>query len=333
MGRTPDAATPRQQQQLPYCRRRLRGTTTLAETTLPIDDEAAHCLRERQEEYVDITNTLLLSPFRNEKYNDSSWKSRTTSSSSSQPPLLLRSGSSGIEEDEEEESTLLEVDYNACYCDESTGTIAVSTAGQFKVGDVLLHFVETVQHAVRVQVSGLSTEFCDNGMPWSSIEQCRSMTAGLTGILYAMPSFFVLGPAAPAGSSDNATLLLLERTAWIVTACFSVWADYFHIHRPSVAHGVDRIWATAMLLATIWRGGTLLAWWSPFVGAALPVTCFVLASRAKKRLKLRSWHYWHCGWHVTGAIIASFVVYSIHRCGGNTTPESAIAGASALLCR
>jgi hypothetical protein len=35
-------------------------------------------------------------------------------------------------------------------------------------------------------------------------------------------------------------------------AALSVWADYFEIHRHSVAHGLDRTFASAMLLRMVW---------------------------------------------------------------------------------
>ena len=83
-------------------------------------------------------------------------------------------------------------------------------------------------HTLQVHVDSMVHDFNASGIPWKGM-QCRNLWAGGTGVLYALPA--LVCPTWP------------ERAMWCVQAFLSVWADYFHIHHDSIAHGLDRWYA------------------------------------------------------------------------------------------
>jgi hypothetical protein len=155
-----------------------------------------------------------------------------------------------------------------------------------------------IPHAVTIQFNGIFRNHCDSTLPWKGY-RCRSLRAGGSGCLYALPAL--------------ATSNRWEQALWITQAILSVWADYFNIHHSSFAHGVDRVYAFANLAQIIVRGGTILPPWMPLI-AILPISCFMGAGRAKKTLNLEAWHWWHFGWHLTGGICAMLTVYLMYHC-------------------
>jgi hypothetical protein len=155
-----------------------------------------------------------------------------------------------------------------------------------------------IPHAALVQFNGIFLNFCDSTLPWKG-HQCRSLRAGGSGCLYALPAL--------------ATSNRWEQAIWITQAILSVWADYFNAHHSSFAHGVDRVYAFTNLVQIVVRGGTILPPWIPLI-VVLPMSCFMGAGRAKKTLDLEAWHWWHFGWHLTGGICAMLAVYLMHHC-------------------
>ena len=292
-----------------------------------------------------------------------------TSSPPPSPPLLRRSGSSGIStssapdaDDDDEWVDLVDDGEEEGVAEDGVPDGSISLVAAASATATTAAVVDAVRTAAKLQLAGALPSwdgFRDSGLPpsWQRLlleggggdtagGTCKSppflsignrvsaAAAGLSGVLYAAPALF-------EASSP------VERAAWAITAALSVVADYFHVHKKSVAHGVDRVWATSMLLATIYRAATLLAWWTPIL--AVPcVSCFVMASRCKQRreeedddddnnnghrhqaisttkkgsgggreealLMMRRWHYWHFAWHVTSAAIGSVIVYLLYLC-------------------
>lgn len=171
---------------------------------------------------------------------------------------------------------------------------------------------EPLSETAAFQFNGLTEGFRKSGLPWDGAA-CRSWMAGGSGVLYCLPALFCGGDR-------------LEQCAWILQAVLSVMADYSLIDRDSVVHGVDRCYATFNVLATVYRasaGGTLDL--PTVVGAAsLPLSCFVMANRAKRRLDLRAWHRWHGAWHLAGAVVVSLIVRVLY----SPLPAGAIDGGS-----
>jgi hypothetical protein len=106
-------------------------------------------------------------------------------------------------------------------------------------------FLLDVANTLSLQLKGITKDFRNNGLAWKG-SQCRSLIAGGSGILYALPALVC---------SNNHPL---ECVIWIVQAVLSVLADYFHVHHDSLWHGVDRIFATFNLIATILRAVAML---------------------------------------------------------------------------
>ena len=103
---------------------------------------------------------------------------------------------------------------------------------------------EGVIHTARIQWHCITQDLTQNALPWHNpCPQCRSLLAGGSGCLYALPLL-----VCPSNS---------EKMLWVLQAVFSVWADYFQIHTNSVAHGLDRVFATLMTVRMV-RGSMLL---------------------------------------------------------------------------
>ena len=93
-------------------------------------------------------------------------------------------------------------------------------------------------HVLEVQWHCLTQDFTHPGLPWEPpAPECRSILAGGSGCLYALPML-----VCPSYG---------EKMLWVLQAFFSVWADYFNIHRRSVSHGLDRLMATSMALRMV----------------------------------------------------------------------------------
>ena len=146
-------------------------------------------------------------------------------------------------------------------------------------------------------LKGTTVDFCRNGLPWEG-PVCRSKRAGLSGILYALPALVANGHP-------------YDQIMWTVQACLSVIADYCYICQDSFWHGVDRYFAIFNLLMIIARAWNALTW--IFVALAfILVSCYMGANRAKNQSDVKSWHFYHCLWHVTGGTLACLAVYMIH---------------------
>ena len=146
----------------------------------------------------------------------------------------------------------------------------------------------------------------NSGLPWSGM-QCRSLIAGGTGVLYALPAL-----ACPSAG---------EKCLWAMQATCSVAADYFNIHHPSYWHGLDRVVATLMTLRAIVLVSLSLRPWV-IVFAMVPLSWFFAGSRAKKADDLEAWKRCHCGWHISGSLIVLITTSLTNYCGsgGGSTP-------------
>jgi hypothetical protein len=169
---------------------------------------------------------------------------------------------------------------------------------------------DSLSETATLQVNGVTEGFRKSGLPWSGPE-CRSWIAGGSGILYCLPACFC---------TNNH----LEQGAWILQAVFSVMADYVCVDRDSIFHGLDRCYATYNVLAMVCRALVRLHLHGVIVATITPLSCFVMANRAKQRLDLRAWHYWHGAWHVTGAAVVSFIVHLLYSCPSASSTTSAV---------
>jgi hypothetical protein len=162
-------------------------------------------------------------------------------------------------------------------------------------------FFQTANH----QLQGMTKNFTKSGLPWHGHE-CRSLFAGGTGILYCLPALCC---------HNNR----LEQAMWIVQAMCSVLADYVCVTDDSIIHGADRFYATFNTVSTLWRAtqhwnGGMEQRLLLLCTAVLPLSCFVLAHRAKSQGNLLDWQWYHGWWHITGSIAVALTVYVLYHC-------------------
>ena len=139
--------------------------------------------------------------------------------------------------------------------------------------------------------------FRSPNMPWEG-SACRSPAAGLSGACYALPALVASG--------------VLEPALWLTTAFLSCMADYVHISHDSAFHGLDRCWATLMLLrCSILFGARLDP--SFFLLALVPLGCFVKGRDAKLLPDPSGWVFWHTLWHCSGGLVVTLGVWMLYR--------------------
>lgn len=225
-------------------------------------------------------------------------------------PRLRRAGSStasttNLSVDEHDSFSASERSAQLCSFDSSSTTFSSLVSHAYESCDELSlvrwwPYSDSLAKTVLLQVNGLTEGFRTSGLPWDG-PQCRSWMAGGSGILYCLPAF-----VSPTNS--------LEQFAWIIQAIFSVMADYIFIDQESIFHGIDRYYATFNVFATIVRASMKVDLSFVVVATTIPLFCFVMANRSKQRLDLQAWHYWHGAWHMTGAVVVSFVVHLLYSC-------------------
>jgi hypothetical protein len=130
--------------------------------------------------------------------------------------------------------------------------------------------------------------FSDPHMPWKG-NICRSYASGLSGVAYALPAF-----VCPRGS--------WEPLLWCTQVFLSFMADYVHIGHHSVWHGVDRVYATALLVRSLVLGMLHLEPWFLLLTVP-PLYCFVEGRNAKLLPTPDGWKFWHGLWHLSGGLL------------------------------
>jgi hypothetical protein len=153
---------------------------------------------------------------------------------------------------------------------------------------------------ILIQLECLFTNFNWNGLPWEGI-QCRSAKAGLSGVFFAVPILVV---------QNNR----YEQVWWLLQATTSVLADYTYIHTRSTWHGIDRVVAQISVLGLAIRGLFYIQWWAIAMLVTFPVSCFVLAAKAKVECDLQRWHWMHFLWHIMAPLACTLGVYLAYAC-------------------
>ena len=174
---------------------------------------------------------------------------------------------------------------------------------------------QAIHHAGENLFINVFKDARNSGLPWDGM-QCRSLIAGGTGVLYALPALACPTPA--------------EKSLWFVQATCSVVADYFMIHTKSYWHGVDRIVATLMTFRAIFLVAMALRPWIVVV-AAVPLSWFFAGARAKKTHDLEDWKRCHCGWHISGSLIVLVTSAFIDHCGAGGARTAFVRGTMAAL--
>jgi len=159
--------------------------------------------------------------------------------------------------------------------------------------------LEQIAKTVVAQARGLTEEFQNSGLPWTCNE-CRSVVAGGSGVLYCLPALFC--------KSNR-----VEQCIWLAQALLSIMADYVYVGRNSWIHGIDRIFATVNTFAVIFRAAFGLKIITMTIGI-IPISSFILANRSKHQLDLQGWIFYHFLWHLTGSVIVAFTVHLLYTC-------------------
>jgi len=151
-------------------------------------------------------------------------------------------------------------------------------------------------------------KFRDPNMPWPG-SQCRSRWAGLSGAAYALPAL-----ACPS---------MVEQSMWVLTAFLSMWADYACIHMHSIAHGLDRVYASAIMLRCLVLGAM---WLEPhaLLLVCVPIVCFARGRDAKEQPTPSAWVFWHTCWHLSGGFCAMVGTYLLHEAMVSDTSSAAL---------
>ena len=184
-------------------------------------------------------------------------------------------------------------------------TMVVVSNGQKRTSDRLNSqnfsscILQQVSKTMAAQVRGMTEEFKKSGLPWPGHE-CRSMVAGLSGILYCLPAFFCKSHS-------------IVQYVWLIQALLSVLADYVYVDKDSWVHGIDRFVATANALAMLIWAASGLKFDIMMIGI-VPISTFTLANRSKQQRNLQSWIYYHFLWHLTGSIGVAFVFHLLDNC-------------------
>jgi hypothetical protein len=185
------------------------------------------------------------------------------------------------------------------------GTMVEPSNGQKRTSDRLSSqnfsscVLQQVSKTMVAQVRGMTEEFKKSGLPWEGHE-CRSMMAGLSGVLYCLPALFCKSHS-------------IEQYVWLTQALLSVMADYVYVDKDSWVHGIDRFVATTNAFAVlIWAASGLKV--NIMIIGIIPISTFILANRSKQQRSLQSWIYYHFLWHLTGSIGVAFVFHLLHNC-------------------
>uniref|UniRef100_A0A7S2SMK2 Uncharacterized protein n=1 Tax=Rhizochromulina marina TaxID=1034831 RepID=A0A7S2SMK2_9STRA len=161
-----------------------------------------------------------------------------------------------------------------------------------------------VLDALRKQGQCLFRDFRSSNLPWRG-KQCQSWVAGGSGLLFLLP--VAVCPER------------WEQGIWLLQATLSFLADFVHIHHDSVFHGLDRVFATGMVVRLIYIACTRS---HPAMAllAVPPLLCIVVGTSAKNRLDLETWKIWHGLWHLSASLLATLVMHTIHSCEAFRSP-------------
>ena len=147
----------------------------------------------------------------------------------------------------------------------------------------------------------ITTDFSKSQHPWSPGN--KSILLGGTAIFYLLPILFI---------PPSTLTLRLFRAAWAIQTVLVFTADYVLASpEPNPLHGLDRLWATAMvcLMARITYCHHGFA--TMVLGAALPVWLIYEAKVATENMDWEGSSTYQTAWHIIGPVIACAVLSTI----------------------
>ena len=126
-----------------------------------------------------------------------------------------------------------------------------------------------------------------------------SKLAGLSGIMYILPVFFI---------KENGFEMNLYKLLWILNAIFVISSDYFFYNTDSIIHGIDRWLATLNVIISFIITLQHYPFWKCCI-YVFPPLYFVYKSKVAENEN--DYIFNHTMWHVTGPTIVSYILYQI----------------------
>ena len=145
----------------------------------------------------------------------------------------------------------------------------------------------------------ITTDFTKSNHSWDK----GSVIAGMSGIFYVLPYFFI---------KDTNNYTTIFKVLWIIQAIFVCTSDYFLANRKStIIRGIDRLLATLMVISMMIITYKYYNIWYMLIGAFFPLYFVYQSKMSGFNDDWESYVFNHAMWHITGPIIASFILYQI----------------------
>lgn len=148
----------------------------------------------------------------------------------------------------------------------------------------------------------LTTDFCKINVPICD----KSKWVGYTSFLYVIPAFFIPG---------TSIFSYLLRLLYIVQAPISHASDYIWHNDQHISHGIDRWFATSLVIITIYLCIRYLSFKESFFYGVIPISCLYLAKTASNINDINLYNISQTFWHITSPISCCLMYYNIYISG------------------
>lgn len=161
--------------------------------------------------------------------------------------------------------------------------------------------LERVWRIFKEHIELITTDFTRANHPWNK----SSKWVGYTAIFYLLPILFI---------KDTNIWTTLYKVMWAVQTIFVFSSDFvFGNPKDTPVHGIDRLLATTMTLSMIVITLKYYSIWFALAGAFFPVYFVYLSKVYTAKKDWDKYVFYQSAWHVTGPIIASYVLYDIQK--------------------
>ena len=145
----------------------------------------------------------------------------------------------------------------------------------------------------------LTTNFKKSNHPWNRV----SKWVGYTAIFYLLPIFYI---------KNTNKWTSFYKLMWIIQTIFVFSSDYgWGNSYPNIIHGIDRLLATSMTLSMIFITIKYYNILYAIIGSFLPIYFIYQCKVATAKKDWDKYVFNQTLWHITGPIIASFILYKI----------------------
>jgi len=148
----------------------------------------------------------------------------------------------------------------------------------------------------------LTCDFCKTNVP----QCCKSKWVGYSCFLYVIPAFFI------PGSSFFSDIL---RLLYIVQGPIAHASDYIWHNETHISHGIDRWFATTLVMITIYLCSRYLSFFNTIYYGIIPLSSLYLAKIASTINDMNLYNISQTIWHITSPISCCLVYYNIYTSG------------------